>query len=111
MSLLAITLGAMKDPLTAPMILGAMMFSIGMIGFLIRRNLIVIFMSVELMLNAVNLNLVAFSRHFQSPHGQVFAVFVITVAAAEAATGLAILIALFRLSRAVNVDEANTLKG
>jgi NADH-quinone oxidoreductase subunit K len=98
-------------PLTDSMVLGALMFCIGMIGFLIRRNLIVIFMSVELMLNAVNVNLVAFSNYFKVPHGQVFAVFVITVAAAEAATGLAILIALYRLHRAVNVDEANTLKG
>ena len=98
-------------PLEHSMVLGAVLFAIGMIGFLIRRNLIVIFMSVELMLNAVNLNLVAFSNYFHVPHGQVFAIFVITVAAAEAATGLAILIALFRVSRAVNVDEANTLKG
>ncbi|RJP64879.1 MAG: NADH-quinone oxidoreductase subunit NuoK [Candidatus Abyssobacteria bacterium SURF_17] len=92
------------------MALGAALFCIGMLGFLIRRNLIVIFMSIELMLNAVNLNLVAFSNQFQSAHGQVFAVFVITVAAAEAATGLAILIALYRISRAVNADEARILK-
>ncbi|UCD59249.1 MAG: NADH-quinone oxidoreductase subunit NuoK [Candidatus Hydrogenedentota bacterium] len=97
-------------PLTHSMMLGAMMFCIGMLGFLIRRNIIVIFMSIELMLNAVNLNLVAFSNQFQSAHGQVFAVFVITVAAAEAATGLAILIALYRTSRAVNADEASILK-
>lgn len=97
-------------PLTHSMTLGAALFCIGMLGFLIRRNIIVIFMSIELMLNAVNLNLVAFSDQFQSAHGQVFAVFVITVAAAEAATGLAILIALFRVTRAVNADEANTLK-
>ncbi|GAB4334844.1 MAG: NADH-quinone oxidoreductase subunit NuoK [Candidatus Abyssubacteria bacterium] len=97
-------------PLSHAMMLGAAMFCIGMLGFLIRRNLIVIFMSIELMLNAVGLNLVAFSNQFNSAHGQVFAVFVITVAAAEAATGLAILIALYRVSRAVNVDEANSLK-
>jgi len=97
-------------PLEHSMILGAILFCVGMLGFLIRRNIIVIFMSIELMLNAVNLNLVAFSNQFQSAHGQVFAVFVITVAAAEAATGLAILIALFRISRAVNADEANLLK-
>ncbi len=90
--------------------LGAAMFCIGMLGFLIRRNLIVIFMSIELMLNAVNLNLVSFAHQFQSAHGQVFALFVITVAAAEAATGLAILIALYRVSRAVNADEANAMK-
>jgi NADH-quinone oxidoreductase subunit K len=97
-------------PLSHSMMLGAVLFCIGMLGFLIRRNLIVIFMSIELMLNAVGLNLVAFSNQLNSAHGQVFAVFVITVAAAEAATGLAILIALFRVSRAVNVDEANSLK-
>jgi NADH-quinone oxidoreductase subunit K len=92
------------------MVLGAVMFSIGMLGFLTRRNLIVIFMSIELMLNAVNLNLVAFANFYNSPRGQIFAVFIITVAAAEAATGLAILISLFRLYRSVNVDDANTLK-
>jgi NADH-quinone oxidoreductase subunit K len=97
-------------PLEHSMILGAILFCVGMLGFLIRRNIIVVFMSIELMLNAVNLNLVAFSNQFHSAHGQVFAVFVITVAAAEAATGLAILIALFRVSRAVNADEANLLK-
>ncbi len=97
-------------PLTHAIVLGAALFCIGMLGFLIRRNIIVIFMSIELMLNAVNVNLIAFSNQFQSPHGQVFAVFVITVAAAEAATGLAILIALYRISRAVNADEANILK-
>ena len=97
-------------PLAHLMTLSAVLFCIGMLGFLIRRNLIVIFMSIELMLNAVNLNLVAFSHTLHSAHGQVFAIFVITVAAAEAATGLAILIALFRVSRAVDADEANTLK-
>ena len=97
-------------PLEHSMILGAILFCVGMLGFLIRRNIIVVFMSIELMLNAVNVNLVAFSNQFQSAHGQVFAVFVITVAAAEAATGLAILISLFRISRAVNADEANLLK-
>ena len=97
-------------PIEHLMVLGAALFFIGMFGFLIRRNLIVVFMSIELMLNAVILNLVAFSNHFQSADGQIFAVFVITVAAAEAATGLAILIALYRISRAVNADEANILK-
>ncbi|RJP18358.1 MAG: NADH-quinone oxidoreductase subunit NuoK [Candidatus Abyssobacteria bacterium SURF_5] len=97
-------------PLQQTMILGAVLFGIGMLGFLTRRNLIVIFMSMELMLNAVNLNLIAFSNYHHSAQGQVFAVFVITVAAAEAATGLAILIALYRLYRSVNIDDANTLK-
>lgn len=97
-------------PISHLMLLSAILFCIGMLGFLIRRNLIVIFMSIELMLNAVNINLVAFSNELQSAHGQVFAIFVITVAAAEAATGLAILIALFRLSRTINADEAHGLK-
>ncbi len=92
------------------MVLSAILFCIGMLGFLIRRNMIVIFMSIELMLNAVNLNLVAFSYDMSAAHGQVFAVFVITVAAAEAATGLAILIALYRVSRIVNADEANRMR-
>lgn len=92
------------------MVLGAVLFSIGMLGFLIRRNLIVIFMSIEIMLNAVNLNLVAFSNYYHSSQGNIFAIFIITVAAAEAATGLAILIALYRQYRSVNVDDANTLK-
>lgn len=97
-------------PVTHLMALSAALFFIGMLGFLIRRNLIVIFMSIELMLNAVNVNLVAFSNEFQSVHGQVFAIFVITVAAAEAATGLAILIALYRVNRTVNADEVSSLK-
>ena len=90
--------------------LAAILFSIGMFGFLIRRNLIVLLMSIEIMLNAVNLNLVAFSNNFHAPGGQVFAIFVITVAAAEAATGLAILVSLYRISRAVNADEISNLK-
>lgn len=97
-------------PVQYTMILGAIMFGIGMVGFLTRRNLIVIFMSIELMLNAVNVNLVSFANFYNSARGQVFAIFVITVAAAEAATGLAILIALYRLYRSVNIDDANTLK-
>ena len=97
-------------PMSHLMVLSAILFCIGMLGFLIRRNMIVIFMSIELMLNAVNLNLVAFSHNLSAAHGQVFAIFVITVAAAEAATGLAILIALYRVSRAVNADEAHGMK-
>ena len=91
-------------------IFAAALFSVGMFGFLIRRNLIVLLMSIEIMLNAVNLNLVTFSNLFQETHGQIFAIFVITVAAAEAATGLAILISLFRTSRTINADEVSSLK-
>ncbi len=87
------------------------MFSIGVFGFLARRNLIIIFMSVELMLNAVNVSLVAFSHYLQSINGQILVFFVITVAAAEAAIGLAILIAFYKNNPTVNADEINLLKG
>jgi len=97
-------------PLQQTMVLGAVLFGLGMMGFLIRRNLIVLFMSIEIMLNAVNLNLVSFSNYYNSQQGNIFAIFIITVAAAEAATGLAILISLYRLYRSVNVDDANTMK-
>ncbi|MBI5167699.1 MAG: NADH-quinone oxidoreductase subunit NuoK [candidate division NC10 bacterium] len=92
--------------------LGAILFIIGMFGVLTRRNAIGILMSIELMLNAVNLNFVAFSRYLPpgALTGQVFAIFVITVAAAEAAVGLAIVLGLFRNFRTVNVDEINLMK-
>lgn len=83
---------------------------IGTLGVLIRRNIVVILMSIELILNAVNINLVAFSKHLQNLNGQVFTIFVITVAVAEAAVGLGILIALFRNKETVNADEVNLLK-
>ena len=92
------------------LVLSAIVFSIGVIGVLTRRNIIVIFMSIELMLNAVNLNLVAFGERFQSLDGQVFAIFVITVAVAEAAVGLGIVIALFRNKETINIDEVNQMK-
>ena len=87
-----------------------MLFTIGALGVLVRRNVIVIFMSIELMLNAVNLVFVAFSRHLQSIDGQVIVFFVMTVAAAEAAVGLAIIIAAFRNRETVNADELNFLR-
>ena len=93
------------------LILSTVVFSIGVIGVLTRRNVIIIFMSIELMLNAVNLNLVAFSDHLQDLSGQGFAVFVITVAAAEAAVGLGIVICLFRNKETVNVDEIDLMRG
>lgn len=86
-------------------------FSIGMIGFLTRRNIIIILMSVELMLNAVNINLVAMSHYMQDLRGQMLAFFVIAVAAAEAAIGLAIVIALFRTKAVGHVDEVTEMKG
>lgn len=92
------------------LILGAVLFLIGAMGVLMRRNAIIILLSIELMLNAVNVTFVGFSRHLADMTGQVFAIFVITVAACEAAVGLAILIALNRDRTMVNVDEVNLLK-
>jgi len=96
--------------LSSYLILSAILFSIGVVGFLIRRNVIVIFMSVELMLNAANLAFVAFSRFLNSMDGQVIVVFVMSVAAAEAAVGLAIIMAVYRSRKTVNVDEMNLMK-
>ena len=90
--------------------LSAGLLLIGTIGVLTRRNIVVILMSIELILNAVNVNLVAFSNYLGNVNGQVFAIFVITDAAAEAAVGLGILIALFRNKETVNADEVDILK-
>jgi NADH-quinone oxidoreductase subunit K len=98
-------------PVTWPLILSALVFTIGVIGVLVRRNALVIFMSVELMLNAGNLAFVAFARHFDNLDGQIFVFFVMTVAAAEVAIGLAIIVNLFRLRETVFVDQVNLLKG
>jgi NADH-quinone oxidoreductase subunit K len=93
------------------LVLAAVLFGIGAIGFLTRRNVLIQLMSIEIMLNSVNLTLIAFNRFLPSTHaGQVFAFFVIAVAAAEAAVGLAIVISLYRLRKSVNTDEANLLK-
>lgn len=91
--------------------LSAILFSLGALGVLVRRNAIVIFMSVELMLNAANLAFVAFARYHQSMNGQVFVFFVMAVAAAEVAVGLALVVAIFRSRQTVNVDDLNSLKG
>jgi NADH-quinone oxidoreductase subunit K len=93
------------------MALAAILFSIGIYGFLIRRNIIIMFLSIELMLNAVNLNLVAMSHYLNSLRGQTFTFFIITVAAAEAAIGLGLVIVLFRNKKTVYVDQINELKG
>ena len=93
------------------LVLSAIIFSIGIAGVLIRRNLIVMFMSLELMLNAVNINLAAFSNYLQQMTGQIFIVFVMAVAAAEAAVGLALFISLFRNKQTINADEINTMRG
>ena len=90
--------------------LAAALFTVGVIGVLTRRNIIIIFMSLELILNAVNINLIAFVRHWGSVDGHIFAIFIITVAAAEAAVGLGILIAFFRNRDTVNADEIDLLK-
>src|ERR1700739_257265 len=89
------------------LVLGAALFLLGVIGVLTRRNVVIVLMSIELILNAVNLNLVAFSRRWARVHAQVFAIFIITDASAEAAVGLGILIAFFRNKETVNVDEVN----
>jgi len=98
-------------PLSWTLALSAAIFVIGLIGVLVRRNALVIFMSIELMLNAGNLAFVAFARQFNSLDGQVFVFFVMTVAAAEVAVGLAIIVNLFRLRESVFVDEINLLRG
>jgi NADH-quinone oxidoreductase subunit K len=97
-------------PLSYYLILSAAFFSIGIIGVLTRRNAILIFMCIELMLNAVNLTFIAFASFFGDSSGQIFVFFVMAVAAAEAAVGLAIIIALFRNKLTINVDEVNILK-
>ena len=92
--------------------LGAMLFALAVIGiFLNRKNLIVLLMAIELMLLTVNMNFVAFSHYLGDMHGQVFVFFILTVAAAESAIGLAILVLLFRNKNTINVDELNSLKG
>jgi NADH-quinone oxidoreductase subunit K len=97
-------------PTSYYLILGAVLFCIGISSFLIRRNIITIFMSIELMLNAVNLTFVAFAHMWGQVTGQIFVFFVMVVAAAEAAVGLAIIIALFRVRQTLNVDQVNLLK-
>ncbi len=91
-------------------LLSAALFTLGLVGVLVRRNIIIILMSIELMLNAVNINLIAFSARWQNTVGQVFAVFVIAVAAAEAAVGLGIILAFYRNKETVNIDEMTLMK-
>jgi NADH-quinone oxidoreductase subunit K len=91
-------------------LLSAALFMIGVIGVLARRNIIVVFMSIEIILNAVNINLIALSHQWQNLAGQVFVVFVIAVAAAEAAVGLGILVAFFRNKETVNIDEMSVMR-
>jgi NADH-quinone oxidoreductase subunit K len=98
-------------PLNWLIALSAVVFTIGVVGVLVRRNALIIFMSVELMLNAANLAFVSFASHLKSLDGQIFVFFVMTVAAAEVAIGLAIIVQLFRLRETVFVDEIHLLKG
>lgn len=97
-------------PITNYLILAAVLFCIGMFGVLVRRNALVVFMSVELMLNAANLTFLAFAKDRADPIGHVSAFFIIAVAAAEAAIGLAIVIAVFRSRGSINVDEIRTMR-
>ena len=96
--------------LTHYLVLSAILFTLGVVGVLIRRNAIIIFMCIELMLNAVNLSFVAFAHYLNSTQGQMFVFFIMTVAAAEAAVGLAIIVAVFRNKETVNIDDINIMK-
>ncbi len=98
-------------PVSYYVALSAVLFTIGALGVLIRRNPLIIFMSIELMLNAANLVFVAFTRVYLVLEGQVFVFFVMTVAAAEVAVGLALIVAIFRTKHSINIDEMNSLKG
>jgi NADH-quinone oxidoreductase subunit K len=104
-------MGDMVVPLSRCLLVSALLFSIGVVGVITRRNTLVIYMSVELMLNAVNLSLVAFSRHLHQLDGQVMALFVMTVAAAEVSVGLGLIVAIFRnREHTVDVDSMNVMK-
>jgi NADH-quinone oxidoreductase subunit K len=99
-------------PLSHYLILGAILFAISVIGiFLNRKNIIILLMAIELMLLAVNMNFVAFSHYLNDPAGQIFVFFILTVAAAESAIGLAILVVLFRNLNTINVEDLDKLKG
>ncbi len=96
-------------PLSWYLNLSAILFVIGIMGVLVRRNVIVVFMSVELMLNAVNLNMLAFGHYLSSVHGQIFTIFIITVAAAEAALGLALIAVVYSNKGTINLDEVHLM--
>ena len=98
-------------PVVFPLILSVILFSLGIVGVLIRKNAIIILMSLELMFNAANLAFITFANHFQSVDGQVFVIFVMVTAAAEAAVGLVLIVSIFRLKKTVNIDDLHSLKG
>ncbi len=97
-------------PLEYSLVLGALLFSIGVVGVLVRRNVIVVFMSIELMLNAVNLTLIAFSRYLNNIDGQLIVFFVMTLAAAAVAVGFAIIVAVYRHKESININDMNLMK-
>ena len=101
----------MNIPTNYVVALSAVLFTLGVVGVLIRRNAIIAFMSVELMLNAANLAFVAFARLYGSLNGQIFVFFIMAVAAAEVAVGLALIVAIFHTKQSINVDDINSLKG
>jgi NADH-quinone oxidoreductase subunit K len=98
-------------PIAYYIALSAILFTLGTLGVLIRRNAIVVFMSIELMLNAANLLFVAFSRMYEILDGQIFVFFVMTVAAAEVAVGLALIVAVFRSKKSIDIDDVSSMKG
>ncbi len=100
----------MTVPLSYYLVLSGIVFLTGVVGVLLRRNIIIILLSIELMLNATNINFVVFSQYFHDIAGQVFVFFALTVAAAEVAVGLAIIIALYRAKSTINIDEFQLLK-
>ena len=97
-------------PVSYYLVLSAILFGLGMVGVVFKRNIITIFMSIELMLNGVNLTFVAFAHMWHQVSGQIFVFFVMVVAAAEAAVGLAIIIAIFRTRQTLNIDQVNLMK-
>lgn len=97
-------------PTTYYLVLAAILFTTGVVGVLVKRNPIVIFMCIELMLNAANLTFVAFGRHFGQINGQMYVIFALAVAAAEVSVGLGIIVAIFRSKETINIDEVNLLK-
>jgi NADH-quinone oxidoreductase subunit K len=105
------TAAAPGVPLSWYLILSAILFTTGVVGVLVKRNPLVIFMCIELMLNSVNLSLIAFGRYLGDPGGQMITIFVLAVAAAEVAVGLGILVTIFRARENINVDEINLMQG
>lgn len=101
----------LKVPLVNVVLLATLLFTIGIVGVVIRRNTIIVLMSIELMLNAVNLLFVAFSAYYSDAHGQIFVFFIMAVAAAEVAVGLAIIVMIYRNIRTIDIDLFNKLRG